>query len=206
VLASAKDHSVVVVQVGFSTNLAHLLASPADSIGPLTGTELIKQKVRLLSVMAGAFTPIKDKPFHEFNVVGDIPSAQKLVEEWPTPIVFSGFEIGASIEYPAESIEHDYAYATHHPLADAYRLYNPPPHNRPTWDLTSVLYAVRPDAGYFELSTPGRVTIADDGSTFMSPSADGPHRYLSATAAQCARARQAFVELASQSPPGESNR
>ena len=40
----------------------------------------------------------------------------------------------------------------HHPLAAAYIRRNPPPHNRPTWDLTSVLYAVLPDRDYFDLS------------------------------------------------------
>ena len=103
-------------------------------------------------------------------------------------MVFSGFEIGISMEYPAQSIEQDYSYVAHHPLAEAYCLFNPPPHNRPTWDLTSVLYAVRPDAGYFELSPPGRVTVADDGSTLFTPAANGPHRYLMATPEQCASA------------------
>ena len=57
--------------------------------------------------------------------------------------------------YPAVSIERDFGYVPHHPAAEAYCLYNPPPHERPTWDLTSALYAVRPDRGYFDLSEPG---------------------------------------------------
>src|ERR1035438_8014104 len=47
-LAAEKDGSVVIVQVGFSTNLARLLDAPADM-------ELVKRKVKLLSVMAGNF-------------------------------------------------------------------------------------------------------------------------------------------------------
>ena len=90
----------------------------------------------------------------------DIASARALVSGWPTPIVFSGFEVGLAVPFPAESIERDFAYVAHHPLAEAYRLYKPPPHNRPSWDLTSVLYAVRPDRGYFDLSPPGRVHVA----------------------------------------------
>jgi hypothetical protein len=50
--------------------------------------------------------------------------------------VASGFEIGLAIEYPATSIERDYAYVAHHPLAEAYALYNTMPYDRPTWDLT----------------------------------------------------------------------
>ncbi len=58
-------------------------------------------------------------------------------------MVWSGFEIGLALPYPHVSIERDYAYVKHHPLAEAYYAYIPPPHDRPTWDLTSVLYAVR---------------------------------------------------------------
>src|SRR5690606_23073368 len=103
--------------------------------------------------------------YREYNVIKDVPSCAKLVERWPTEIVFSGFEIGIAIPYPATSIERDYDYVKHHPLAEAYILYEPPPHNRPTWDLTSVLYAVHPDRGYFDLSKPGDVTVEDDGFT-----------------------------------------
>ena len=55
---------------------------------------------------------------------------------------------------PPSSIERDYGYVAHHPLAEAYIRYIPPPHNRPTWDLTSVLYAVLGDRGYFDVSPP----------------------------------------------------
>ena len=92
--------------------------------------------------------------------------------------MWSGFEIGISLPYPHQSIERDYAYVRHHPLAEAYVLYNPPPHDRPTWDLTSVLYAVRADRGYFDLSDNGMVRVADDGLTTFEKSDGGRHRYL----------------------------
>ncbi len=43
-LAREGDVSVVIVQVGFSTNLARLLDSKADAISPLTGAQLAAQK------------------------------------------------------------------------------------------------------------------------------------------------------------------
>ena len=110
--------------------------------------------------MAGAFQPIEGNNHHlEYNVVKDIASCRILAERWPTAMVFSGFEIGIALPYPAVSIERDYGYVRHHPLAEAYIRRNPPPHNRPTWDLTSVLYAVLPDRGYFDLSPRGTVTV-----------------------------------------------
>jgi len=199
-LAAQPDGSVVIVQVGFSTNLARLIASPADEASDLPGLELVKRKVRLLSLMAGAFEPINGATHLEYNVVKDIPAAQQLVAGWPTPMIFSGFEIGLAITYPAHSIENDYGYVAHHPIPEAYWLYEPPPHNRPTWDLTNVLHSVRPEHGYFELSPSGEVRVADNGETLFTPSADGRCRYLIATPEQVIRTREALVQLSSQPP------
>ncbi len=201
-LAAEADGSVVIAQVGFSTNLANLLKSPGDDISPLSGHELAQKKVKLLSVMAGAFTPINGKEYLEYNVVEDISSAKILAAKWPTQIVYSGFEIGLAVPYPASSIEQDYNYVPHHPLKVAYMLYEPPPHNRPTWDLTSVLYAVLPDRGFFGLSAPGTVTVDDRGATTHAITANGLHRYLTLTHDQQIRVTEALVQLSSEPPHG----
>ncbi len=199
-LAGQPDHSVVIAQVGFSTNLARLLDSGPDEHSDLSGLDLAAKKVRLLSIMAGAFQPIEGKEHIEYNVVMDIPAAQKLAAEWPGDIVYSGFEIGVSIPYPAVSIDRDYAYVEHHPLAEAYQLYMPTPHERPTWDLTSVLWVVRPDHGYFDLSPRGRAKVTDKGQTIFEEAPDGNCRYLIASEAQAIRVREALAQLASQPP------
>lgn len=195
-LASQDDGSVVIAQVGFSTNLANLLGSEPDDISPLSGLELVSKKARLLSIMAGAFT----RDHKEYNVTNDIASAKTLCRDWPTPIVWSGFEIGESLAYPHESILQDYNYVSNHPLAEAYILYNPPPHDRPTWDLTSVLYAVRPERGYFDVSPRGRVSVADDGQTTFVDDVDGRDRYLIVRDEQKGRTLEALVQLSSQPP------
>jgi purine nucleosidase len=119
-LANQPDRSVAIVQVGFSTNLARLLDSPPDRHSPLSGRELVERKVRLLSLMAGAFQPIEGNPrYREYNVAKDVASARTLAARWPTPIVYSGFEIGIALPYPAISVERDYRYVKHHPLAEA---------------------------------------------------------------------------------------
>lgn len=187
VLQGEKDHSVVIVQVGFSSNLARLLR---------TDRALVERKVRLLSVMAGAF-PVGNK---EFNVYSDVASAKELFAGWPTPIVASGFEVGQSILYPAASIEHDFSYVPHHPVADAYQRYMKMPYDRPTWDLTATLYAVRPDAGYFGLSAPGTVTVDDGGITHFAESPKGRQRYLTVTPEQRRKILAAMIELASAPP------
>ncbi len=202
-LAGQADHSVVIVQVGFSTNLARLLDSAGDEVSDLTGRELVERKVKLVSLMAGAFQPIDGNGrYLEYNVVKDIKSARILAERWPTAMVFSGFEIGIALPYPAVSIERDYGYVRHHPVAEAYIRRNPPPHNRPTWDLTSVLYAVLPDHGYFDVSPSGTVTVEADGFTRFDGHAEGKHRYLILRPEQKPRALEALVQLSSQPPTG----
>jgi purine nucleosidase len=186
-LAAAQNGSVVIVQVGFSTNLARLLDAPAD-------VELVRRKVKLLSVMAGNFA----QPKPEFNVQKDTASARKLFEQWPTEIVASGFEIGEAMKFPAARIEKDFAWAADHPVVDAYRAYMKMPYDRQTWDLTAVLYGVRPGGGYFDLSAPGRITSDDAGRTSFRTEAAGKHRYLVLTEAQRARTLECMVGLASQ--------
>lgn len=186
-LAAQADGSVVIIQVGFSTNLAHLLAAPG-------GRDLVKRKVKLLSLMAGDFT--NHGP--EYNVKEDVPSAKKLVADWPTPTVWSGYEIGETIKYPARSISHDFGWAEHHPVVDAYKNYMPFPYDRETWDLTAVLAALRPDDGYFSYSPAGQVTVDDKGFTHFQPAAGGRDRYLQVNDMQRARVLDALIWLATQ--------
>ena len=201
VLAAQPDGSVVLAQVGFFTNFKRLLESVPDQNSRLTGRELIKKKVRLLSIMAGSFQTIRDNNHYlEYNVKKDIPSAQKLAKDWPTRIVWSGFEIGIAATYPHVSIERDFEYVPHHPVKDGYYAYTPPPHDRPTWDLTAVLYAIQPDRGYFNLSTSGQVTVENDGFTRFTPKKNGRDRFLILDQLKLARLREALVQLTSEPP------
>jgi hypothetical protein len=200
-LVAQPERSVVIAQVGFSTNLARLLDSSPDEHSPLPGIELVRQKVKMLSLMAGAFTTIEGKSHYlEYNVIKDIKSAGVLAERWPTAMVYSAFDIGIALPYPSTSIERDYSYVPHHPLAEAYIRYIPPPHNRPTWDLTSVLYGILPDRGYFDLSPRGKVTVESDGFTRFEETSDGNHQYLILKPEQKPRVLEALVQLSSQPP------
>ena len=183
-LASQADGSVVIVQVGFSTNLARLLA---------TDRELITKKVRLLATMAGNF--VETTP--EFNVVRDIRSAQEVFGEWPGEVVSSGFEVGRAIRYPAHKLETDFAWTKKSPLIEAYRAYKAMPYDEPLWDPSAALYAVRPDAGYYSLSPAGKIQVDAKGVTrFVA--GEGRQHYLIVNEEQKARVLEAISLLASQ--------
>lgn len=187
-LTNARE-KVIIVQTGFSTNLAALLDSP-------DGAALVREKVALLVAMAGNFAD--GAP--EYNVKTDAASAKTVFERWPTPIVFSGFEIGRDLLYPAASTEHDFAWASPHPIAESYRAYQKMPYDRPTWDLTAALQAVRPEHAYFALSEPGSVNVDSNGVTHFKPGA-GDRRYLRLDPAKRSEILEALTLLASE-PPG----
>ena len=188
-LQNARE-KVVIVQTGFSTNLAALLDMP-------DGAALIKEKVALVVAMAGNFTG--GEP--EYNVRIDAVSAKTVFEHWPTPIVFSGFEIGRDLLYPAASIERDFAYVSPHPIVASYRAYKKMPYDRPTWDLTAVLEAVRPDRGYFSLSEPGTVLVDSNGATHFV-AGPGDRQYLRLDAAKRAEILDVLELLSSEPPAG----
>jgi inosine-uridine nucleoside N-ribohydrolase len=189
VLAAQPDGSVAIAQIGFSTNLARLLQAPG-------GKDLVRRKVKLLSLMAGNFA----EPKPEFNVYTDVQSARILFDRWPTPMIFSGFEIGLAVRFPYNALSKDFAYAAHHPIVDAYRIYVPKPEEHPAWDPTAVLQAIRPDRGYFSLSQPGRVSVDSKSATVFIPNPQGRCRYLIIDKDQAARVRQVLVDLVSEPP------
>ncbi len=203
ILSVQPDSSVTVVSVGFSTNLAQLLDSKGDDISPLTGKELVAKKVKELVTMAGEFTNNGEadslKRMPEYNVVRDIAAAKKVFAEWPTPIVTSPFELGIKICFTADVVENELTRATPHPVSEAYKAYLPMPYDRPTWDLTSVLYAVEGSEGYFTLSDTGDIEVDGRGGTRFIARPDGTRRYLMTDSVQDANILRRFVEMI----PGE---
>lgn len=197
ILAEQPDSSVTVISVGFSTNIARLLETSADEYSPLSGKELIAKKVKLLSVMGGCF---KEKPRKEFNIINDVPSAQKLFSEWPTTIVVSPFAVGEKIQFPAKVIENDFNWEPKHLLVKSYINYRPMPYNRATWDLTSVLYVAEPDSTFFGKSAKGNISVTDDGYTVFEASSTGLHTYLSVDSIQASKVKDYFIRLITLKP------
>ena len=202
-LASSPDRSIVLIQVGLASNLADLVESAADEISPLTGRDLIKRKVRLTSVMAGAFRPVDGNSHYlEANVRNGVAAMQRFADQWPQEcsVIWSDFLIGLRAPYPRESIARDFRYRRDHIVREAYLLHSGPKHDRPTWDLTSVLVAIRPDDDYFRLSGRGRVRVEADGFTVFTPSADGRDQHLLMSELQRNRVVEVQRALVSQPP------
>jgi len=199
-LAAQPDGSVVLAVVGQQTNAARLLNSAPDEFSPLTGRELVKQKVRMLSVMAGSFIteeegPVPPKGNPEWNVKIDVDAANIAMQEWPTEVVITPYSLRKQLLYPGTSIERDFA--EDNPVKAAYGHWDQMPYDRPSWDLVSVLYPSRANLGYFNETARGRVTVDEAGHTKFIEAPDGNTIILSATPEQRARIIEAFTLLAS---------
>lgn len=207
-LAKQPDGSVSIISVGIASNMANLIKSKADAHSPLDGPALIRKKVKVLSIMAGAFAFCNNTNYHlEANVINGIGFMQTVANEWPeeVPVVWSGYEIGEALPYPRASIAQDFGYLPHHIVRESYLLHSGPAHDRPCWDESSVLQAVFPGREFFGLSAPGRVSVGKDGFTkFMPPSKDGKggkrDRFLRMNSVQQARALEAIVQTTIQPP------
>ena len=183
-LADAEDGSVVLTATGAMSSMARLVQSPADDISPLTGRELIAKKVLRTVVMGGRFFGSWPMPVMvgdlavraEWNIKGDIPAAQILCDEWPNELIFSSYEIGlwcvTMKDYVVKARADD-------PVRRAYELH---PcgrvYGRESWDHTALLYAIRPEAGYWNLHPHGRVSVDAEGVTDWRPDSTARHSYL----------------------------
>lgn len=174
VLSKQPDKSVVIVSVGFLTNLEELLKSGPDSLSPLRGIDLVKLKVRKYVAMAGTFPEGR-----EFNVFSDSTASAYVIKNWPTPILFSGYEIGSKIMTGKRLSQSNIQGPTHYAYQYCLRTYAAKPlENRCSWDLTAVLCAVRNPEKYFYLSGDGTFKCNMDGSDFWDPDHKSGHSFL----------------------------
>ncbi len=157
VLAAQPDDSVVVVTVGYLTNIRDLLASRPDAISSLDGRALVAQKVRRWVCMGGRY-PEHLNPGVFGNFKPDPTSAVIAVRDWPKPIYFSGSgeKIGTGGRLRETPIEN--------PVRRVYELYLGDKKTRPSWDPIAVLFAVRERADCWKVHTGGHNHIFDNGT------------------------------------------
>lgn len=173
VLAAQPDGAVTIVTVGFLTNLANLLQSPADQYSPLRGTDLVKKKVKQLVCMAGWF-PVG----REFNVHKDSAASKIVFTGWPGTIIFSGFEVGVEVLSGLPLINNNAIQKS--PVKDAFARSIPmskqDSNGRMSWDETAVLIGIRGWSTYYTVQ-PGRFVIQEDGSNTWDSTGKG-HFYV----------------------------
>lgn len=136
----------------------------------------------------------------ELHSKSDLPAAKRLFKEWPTAIITAGAELGKALPFPGASIDKEFAAVPDHPVADAYRLWDPKHGDIPATAMAAALYAARPKENYFKISEPGVIEISNDGTPVFTASTQGKHQVLNPDPAQKDKVLKDFVELASAKP------
>jgi len=172
ILASQPDTSVVIVTVGFLTNLNDLLNSNADSISPLNGKDLVIKKVKRLVSMAGMFPEGS-----EFNVREDSTSSKYVFDNWPTRIVLSGFEIGDKVLTGKKLISSNLKSPAKMAFGIAIPLSEADKNGRQSWDQTAVLTAVKGSVFAFN-EVSGQMIVEPSGFNRWKAMEGGLHTYL----------------------------
>jgi purine nucleosidase len=135
------DGNCVMLLAGPPSNLLRSLALPNVK-------QLATAKTRMLIV-------VDDAAFRS-----DASAAQKLLAEWPTPVVRCDQELGAQVPFPKDSFESDFAWATEgHPLLEAYRAAGSSA-DIPSPAMAAVLFAVRPGDKFFSVGDNSKL-VAD---------------------------------------------
>ncbi len=162
-LADAPDKSVSFVVIGLKWSMRDLLASEPDAISPLSGVELVRQKVALVSDMGGGYPSMKGE--FNFNQGQEGGVARYYVENWPTPMVFSGDGTGEiSVGKRVRKTDTPVGRALDHKLKHGW---TPGEKSQAGFDLASVLIAARGADRYFNTKD-GCNHLDDDGdSTFV---------------------------------------
>ena len=174
ILSKQPDHSVTIITVGFLTNVSNLLLSNPDEYSDMDGSTLVAKKVKQLVSMAGKF-PGNDG-FTEFNLMKDIPASKNVFENWPTEIIYSGFEIGAKIKTGLPLVQNNKI--NNSPVKDVFRICLPMAkednNGRMSWDETAVLVAVKGALPWFKLVA-GKITVNDNGSDSWNSNQQGQY-------------------------------
>lgn len=176
ILTDQPDNSVVIVTVGYLTNLSNLIKSEPDEINSLNGFDLVQKKVKHLVCMGGRY-PFSQDPGKWGNFKPDPQAIQLIAENWPTLITFTGGgDFADSIKTGRTPFNYE---PDSNPVSKAYEIFLK---DWRDWhhsaDLIAVYIAVRGHEEFFELNTKGYNHIFEDGTLMWRLRPNNPRHQL----------------------------
>ncbi len=156
ILASQPDGSVTMVSVGHLTNVAKLLESKADKVSPLSGEELVSEKVKFWVAMLGEGM--------NWNMRWDREASETAINRCPVPVIFTAEGQEVKTGRKTQNL------SDNNPIKTVYRIwekyYNEI--DRSSWDQISTLFAVKGESDFFRLE-PGTLTFSQEhGATWKT--------------------------------------
>ena len=155
----AENQEVTLVSIGMLNNIKNLIKSMPDEESPLDGVQLIKRSVKELYVMGGNFRDLEDA---EYNIKCDTESAIYVAENFPSPIVYAGFELGEGIMTGGNLKKRP-----ENPIARMYHI-RVGDKLRESWDPITVYCAIRDKSGLFKKSDRKGISFDETGRVRLS--------------------------------------
>ena len=212
ILSQAADSSIVIATVGYLTNLEHLLKSEPDAHSPLNGHDLVVQKVKKYVCMGSRYPGRSDIGGLGGNFKPDPEAVDYVVNNWPTPIHFTG---GGDFAWQCATGDRMDETPEYNPVRVAYKEflaknswtknYDPTRTKLHSADQIAVWVAVKGIAPFFTQVTYGYNFIYEDGSHEWMTDRDDPNqRYTSgfADGVTAEQVSEAFNDLMVQLPLG----
>lgn len=137
------DGKADITEVGFPQIIHQLMISEPDDISPLSGMELVRQKVNKIWLMAGKWDQENGREFNIYYTQAGRDAADYIFKNSPVPVTCLGWEIGNTVITGNLKDENDMlkiAFNTHGSV-----------NGRSSWDPMLVLLAIINDeekAGY----------------------------------------------------------
>lgn len=165
------DGKADITEVGFQQNIYYLMISEPDEISPLSGMELIKEKVNKIWLMAGKWDEENGREYNIIAYPAAIKAANYIFENSPVPVTCLGFEVGESVISCGNADKNDLvkkAFIAHGSV-----------NGRCSWDPMLVLMAIINDeekAGYDVVQGTASVDPETGNNNFTV--GDGNHAYV----------------------------
>jgi hypothetical protein len=189
VLTEAEDKSVVFVVIGFKKNMSDLLKSGPDELSPLTGMQLVDQKVKFVSDMGGLY-PEAPEPEFNFGMAAG-PATKYYVEHCPVPVIFAGTRTGdIKIGRELRKLNTPVGRAMDYKLSHDGGWGKPIEEVQAAFDCTSALVAVRGAGPYFNVKH-GCNEVDTTGRNVFRYDKDCGHSHI-----DCTNRKMPFNEIA----------
>lgn len=184
ILSEQPDSSVIIVSVGYVTNLYNLLTSSPDAHSPLAGPALVQKKVKHYVCMGGRY-PLQQDPGKWGNFKPDPRAILYVAKFWPTKIIFTaGGDFADAI--PTGKILFEQKNSIRNPVSEAYNIFlegwNRNYHH--SADLIAVHVAVKGVHPYFQLQSRGYNHIFKDGTNVWRFEPDNANHFIVAEFAE----------------------
>lgn len=171
-LLAESEKPLEIMEIGYLQVVSKLLESEPDEISPLSGLELIKEKVKKFWVMAGKWDKDGEKENNFCRNERSRKAGEIFCRLCPVPVTFLGWEVGFNVITGGNLNKDDALYKV---LCDHGSV-----NGRSSWDPMLILMAIignESEAGYEVVKGQARLN-KETGENYFINDENGSHKYV----------------------------